>query len=513
MRFVRAFDRWITSGSFTARDLGVYRILFAVLLLALPRRFSWIDRFPSSLFQPPPGPFQLASGLPPHGFFDALEIAIILAALMMGIGLLTRWSSLLLSVLLIVGYGFSYSFGKIDHTILLLIAPAVLSFSNWGAALSVDSVIRSRGQQVNQWAVRLFALTISLSFATAALAKIGSGWLLLDSQIVKGYVLRRYFTVEEGRNAVADLAASIQAPWLWELLDWGVVALEIALAVGFLSWRLLRVSLAAAAIFHIGIHLLLGISFYWNLVAYAAFVPWGRLPLRIPERHRVLSAALGACVLFALAVVGMVVVSHSLPTPFSGLSEVILWAGTAVGAGYLVYIAVLLVRWLIRGRPTAPARPRPAPLSRAGSLTLRVAFVVLVLTLPLTLIVDDRFEEPYPALVQPDFNGPGPLRNDRVLWTRPVITVRFEDGTATIVRARDVIPSPVAPDTVFSAGFYDQDRANDPTSSQWLRRLIEARYAPAAVERLTIEWVQNRYDPVTGELKWTKLIHTTEIQY
>lgn len=510
MRAIAAFDRWIASGPFTARDLGIYRIICAALLLVVPWRFRWMDQLPDSMFVPPPGPLQLFSALPPQGWFAALEVLLVVAIVLMGAGVATRWTSLLVSALLLLGAGFTYSFGKIDHAILLLVAPAVLSFSNWGAALSIDSLVR-RGTTppVNQWAVRLLAIIMGLCFASAAAAKIVSGWLSPDSQAVKGYFLRHYFTGSD-HSLVSDLAASLQAAVIWEVVDWAVIAIELFAAIAFLSWRLVRFAVAVAAIFHLGVMLLLGIRFYWNVVVYGAFLPWGRLVRGPWSRRQRQGAAIGAAAL-ATASAGAVIASLAgvIPEPFAMARPAVVWIGAGVGAAYLLASVVLVVRRMRKRRDEEQTDLPRLAVSRA----LRGVVVLLVLSLPVAFVYAEVEKEPYPALLQPDFRAPGPLQQSRVLAVWVQIDILFADGSARSVDSGTLLGAPSSPDAVFKDAFHDPQSSADKQNIRWLEQRLTELYPGSRPTSVTVTWLERRYDHISGELMTETVQHARLIEF
>jgi uncharacterized membrane protein YphA (DoxX/SURF4 family) len=513
-RLFEAFGAWINRGPFTLRDVAILRIIIAGALLVSPASFAWIDRFPDSLFVPLPGPFQWSAGLPPHGFFSVLDVVLLLATLMMGIGLATRWSSLLVSVLLIVGHGYGYSFGKLDHTIILALLPAILSFSNWGGVFSIDALIRrSRPRPVRLWAVRLFALTLGISFATAAWAKISTGWLSPQTQVIQAYFLRAYFTAPSDHNAISNLAASIQAPWLWEVLDWTVVLIEATLAVAFVSWRLLRVAISLATIFHLGVFIMLGIQFSWNVIAYGAFVSWGRLPglSRLQRWRRQIFAAL-VVVLVALTILDLLAEAKVIGRVVPSFDVPILWVGACAGGGYLIWIIVRAILSPHRGRLTSPT-PTPTPAIRPGVVaTLLIVCLILVALFPIGYAVKTTDTEPYPALFQPDFNGPGPLALARVRATAPSIRITFADGSTKLVTASAVMPAPTAQGAVFKAAFWDQDTADVLQTRTWLRARLASVFAPRIPVAMTVDWKETKYDHISGKVTWVKLVKVVRVR-
>lgn len=276
------FDRWVATGPFTAVDLGAYRIVYAVLMLLTVRGFSWVSAYPDSLFDPPPGPFMVFGGFPAEGATIALEIVLSIVLVSLALGYLTTAASVVTVLALLAGSRFSFSLGKIDHEIFTLLVPAVLAFARWGDAVSVDAVLRRRrsasidGPVTQQWPMRFLALLVGLGFFTAAVPKILSGWLDPRTQAVQGVMGRQYYL--NGRTELlAPFAVHLDVPALWELMDVSAVLIEVAILLTVPWWRAFRTALACAALFHVGVFLIMNISFAGNVLVYGAFVSWSAL--------------------------------------------------------------------------------------------------------------------------------------------------------------------------------------------------------------------------------------------
>jgi len=111
---------------------------------------------------------------------------------------------------------------------------------------------------------------------TAGLAKVRGGWLDVGSQATFGrFVIRRDVFNEPVENF--DFLQSLHFPVLWEALDYFTVVLECGVIVAALSWRYFYPVLCVLVIFHLAIWPTMGIMFPYNLLAYAAFLPWTRI--------------------------------------------------------------------------------------------------------------------------------------------------------------------------------------------------------------------------------------------
>ena len=357
---LRRFDRWVESGPFTAVDLGVYRIVYASLMLLTLPGFRWVDAFPDSLWDAPIGPFQLIRGLPPDGVMLAVEIALAISLVALALGYRTVVASAAVALLLLYGFGVSYSLGKIDHSIFVVLVPAVLVFARWGDAVSVDALLaRARGRHdasddaTPQWPLRLLAVLIGLGFLTAAIPKIQAGWLDPRSQAVRNIIAQRY-DPQGGGAWLAPLSVHLDVAVLWELADVSAVVIECAFILAVVSWRAFRIVLSCATLFHVGVLLTLDIAFANNVIVYGAFVSWSVLRWRGSHGHGgsgargsrraqrdlvprwVRPVAPAAAVVGGLGLWAVEQQVSSRPVSWS-----VLLVGAAVGAGYLLRQALL----------------------------------------------------------------------------------------------------------------------------------------------------------------------------
>ena len=372
-------DRWIHSGPFTAVDLGVYRIVYAIYVLLTVRSFRWVSAYPDSLFDPPPGPFALLHGFPPEDFMIAVEIVLSVALAALAVGYRTTLASVVVAALLLLGSGFSYSLGKIDHNIFTVLVPLVLLFARWGERSSIDALRRRRSaapreapapRPTPQWPLRLLALLTGLGFLTAAVPKIASGWLDPRSQAVQAVLGRQYY-LNDRTDLLAPYLVHLDLPVAWELFDVSAVLLEVAVLCAVPWWRAFRVVLASATLFHLGVLLIMNIPFGGNVVVYGAFVSWSTVLVRARSSRRlepvssrvsrVRSAVAGGPHVDAWALVVAVVLGAGAwairrVVDLSFLSPVLVVIGAAVGGWYLLHQVWGSSPWSQRRRLAAAER-------------------------------------------------------------------------------------------------------------------------------------------------------------
>ena len=347
-------DAWCRHGDFTVGDVAWFRIIYSAGLLLTIQPLGMLSNRPAERFDPPPGPMLLFESLPTQGVLEGLQVLIALLAALLLVGLHTRSVSVLLALALMTGFGLTYSFGKIDHTIVLALVPLWMAFSDWGKAMSFDAATTPRGTErtsVAQWPLRFLAVSIALSFFTAGWYKLRSGWLDLDTHAVQGHFGRSYLK-NERTDWLAPEIFDLRLGRLWEAADWFTVALELGLVVTVLSWRWFRVSIAIAALFHLGVLMMLNIVFSWNVFGYAAFVRWSTIapwPLFEIRRHRSLGY------LFAAAVgVAAYAVHQGLGPDFQrDVRTGVVFLGAAAGA---VYLGVQVARLFRTREPAAVPR-------------------------------------------------------------------------------------------------------------------------------------------------------------
>jgi len=278
MKITNKFDNWVARGPFTPTDLGIYRIIYALCALFTAPDITYLVQYPQFMFHAPPGPLQLLTGFPPYPVLIALELLRSASLILLGLGLWTRYTSIASALMLYITYGLTYCFGRIDHTILIVLAPLVLAFANWGDRISLDSYRRTFPfpSHQEQWPLRLFAILIGWGFFVAAFVKVGTDWLSPSSQAARGYFILSYTT--QARTSWPASWIAIHDPRvMWELLDWFTVIFEGTIIVALIWWRVFRIILAIATIFHLSVLLIMGIDFSHAVVAYGAFVSWGTI--------------------------------------------------------------------------------------------------------------------------------------------------------------------------------------------------------------------------------------------
>lgn len=345
-----AFDRWVARGPFKARDLAVFRIIFGLAVLLILPRVTPVAGRPDSFLAPPPGPFELLHSVPSETALWALEGLAMLAAAALCVGLFTPFSSVALSILIMLTFGIDFSFGGLDHTIFLVLAPLVLAFSGWGRRWSVDSLrIGATDDDEPQWPLRLLAAGMGVAFVGAAIPKIQAGWLDLTTHAVQGFVLRRG---TDGHAVPLESVLDATPGWTWEIVDVTTVALELLVVLTVIHWPTFRVALAVLCTFHLGVLIFLDIPFWQNSLVYGAFVSWTAAPDIGRSIGRWLTASrsqlwIGSFLGIAAVAVGTYACRSSIPS--QGLNGVVTVLGGLFGIIYLTWL--IARRVLVRFAP------------------------------------------------------------------------------------------------------------------------------------------------------------------
>ncbi|WP_275572220.1 HTTM domain-containing protein [Mycolicibacterium vanbaalenii] len=343
-------NRWLLDSPVSEYDLSCYRIIYALFVLVTLWRADYAASLPPVAFDPPDGPFAVLTGSPSLLTIWALQAFLCFSLAALAIGWHARFAALIVAILQIALYGIGYSYGKIDHTILVAVVPLLLLFSSWASHYSVDSYQRPQASSGHSWALRSLAVAIGAALLSAGLAKVLGGWLLWDTQATFGY----FVLTKDVFNSSLETTGYLQSmsnPVAWEILDYVTVLLECGIIAAALSWRTFYVGISLLATFHLFIFLTLGILFPYNLPAYAAFLPWARGLAWVPvwaknnmasRLARSLLLRLSICTIVSLLALGLAWVRPPWLVPGIYLGAVCL--GSALGFAYLVKSAWCLLR-------------------------------------------------------------------------------------------------------------------------------------------------------------------------
>ncbi len=336
---IRRFEERVIGGYVAdATDIAIFRIIYAsYLLFQIVPIASWLPQTPQAFFHPPIG-FAAFFTAPPSAFvIVGLNLLLSLFASMLLVGWRTRVASLGTGLTLLILNSWSYSLGKIDHEVLLVIAPLVMRYSCWGSSLSVDSIRPPHAacEESNASPLALLAILIGFAMFTSGWSKATSGWLDSNRLCTYGYVVGR--ELQSGREtSVVQWALAIDSVWFWKMADWTTVVFELAFLPAALFGRSFRFMLIVASCFHLCVLLLLDIPFSANLIVYGAFVPYTTIPFfRSAASTCTLSTARAMTLWGAVISVGVVSTfsERALATAIHfPLPAVVIWIGAVTGA-------------------------------------------------------------------------------------------------------------------------------------------------------------------------------------
>ena len=283
--------------------LGMFRLVFGVLALAyclllLPERFLWFgDRGMLPLADSDAyngtgaGPHHLDllafSGADP--WLTLFFVVFLLAALFLMLGFWTRTSAVLVYLCINTLHSRDAVIHNSGDTVMLVMS-AYLIFSPAGAACSVDRLWRIfRGTEgdtpplIVPWAQRLMQLQVAIVYLAASLSKAGG------EKWVNGTAA--YYPLHLPETARFPMLGS-DALWVINLITWGTVAVELALALLIWVPRLRLYVLAGGVMLHLGIEYSMNIPlFSFMMIAsyltfltaedFQNFLAWAKRPLRL----------------------------------------------------------------------------------------------------------------------------------------------------------------------------------------------------------------------------------------
>lgn len=285
-KIIKKYDYWIEkSYHVKAEHQSIFRIIYSLyilLILGIPN-WSWLGSLSISLFDPPKYSISgMFGGFPDSSFFILLGIILCIFYVFLLFGYKTKFTSILITFVYIVGNSFYFSRGKINHTdLLIVITPLIMAFSNWGDYYSIDSKnLRKSNSKTKYWPISLLVLTIGFAYFTAGLPKLLGGWLSIYTHAVKGILFNYYYT-NGYQDYLAPYLVQINNDLFWETFDYIAVIFEITILIAVFLPTIFRFYLILAVIFHLLNYLILNIPFVENLAVYALFINFSLFSLKI----------------------------------------------------------------------------------------------------------------------------------------------------------------------------------------------------------------------------------------
>jgi hypothetical protein len=293
-------DTWIfDSYELSPNALALYRIfysLFAIFII-IPGHppygfYGFLNGMPGDFFLPPPGPMMLFGTFPPGWFFVLIEAVLLLSLISLFLGWKTRLSSLIVAMCFLLGNGFSYSLGKINHDMFLMLVPLIMQFTNWGSTWSVDKLFREetststlQDKETHNWPITLLSLLLGFMMFTAGFPKILGGWLDPDKFATYGHLINQHF-VNSRTALLSEFFLNLNFPLFWTVIDYLTVFFEVGFLFAIFRPKMVPMFCAFAVVFHFGVMMMLNISFIPNLAIYSLFLfSWNS----ISEQNRVVN--------------------------------------------------------------------------------------------------------------------------------------------------------------------------------------------------------------------------------
>ena len=256
--------------SLPSKSLCGFRIITGIFLLffATPN-FLWLNEVPKIFFNPPI--FSLAyfaNDFPSIIWLFVFNLLLILSSFNIILGIKTRASTFVYLLSFIVLSSFQFSFGKVDHVSLLLLAMLFcLAFSEWGRDLALvpDKALNS---DFNIKSLSLLSVLICFSFFSAGFEK-ALHWINFDFSTSGSAA---WYYKQQRAYLLGPYVPGIFPFWAFKILDFIAVAFELSpfifLLIGPKAWRLWLIS---ACIFHLCNTLFFNILFNPFAIAYLAF--------------------------------------------------------------------------------------------------------------------------------------------------------------------------------------------------------------------------------------------------
>lgn len=339
------WSRVSRSTAVAEESLGLFRWIFGIFLLlfSVPQ-FSWISQAPQAFFNPPYLSFaNLFSQFPGDLFFYIIDILIVISIFLITLGIRARWFGWLLLACWFLGNNFRFSFGKIDHSDIMLFALLLcMSFSNWG---NYYALIPDRNSHnASKKALALLSVLLAFAMFTAGFEK---AFIWIDFNFNTNGFLSWFYPGYYDINHTELLAPLVlKLPkWIFEFADYGAVVFEVSGFIALLSSRKWWLCwLLVGCLFHLSNILLLNIPFNNHFVVYLAFVDFSQIRQWLWRGK----ASIGKQLKFFLSgLVFVLVIAHIIPRiyrqNFEPFSAIELYDGIAIWILGAIVIATNLL--------------------------------------------------------------------------------------------------------------------------------------------------------------------------
>jgi len=261
-----------------ARRLDLVRAAtfgYAVLWLIVRVRYVWdVAGLPARRFHPV-GVLTWFDSQPSRTAIMLVWGLAVCGSLLAACGRAVRFSASIGSLAMLVIATFTSSFGQVFHTEHLL----VLHLLVLAVFVVVDT---SAGQDERTgWALSLMMAIVVVSYVVAGLAKLrfsGADWLTGD--VLRNWVAAdnlRKLLLNDFHSPLGGWLAGVE--WIWPPVAALTLMVELGAPIALTSGRARLLWLAVAWSFHVGVFVIMAITFPYQLtgVAYLAFLPVERI--------------------------------------------------------------------------------------------------------------------------------------------------------------------------------------------------------------------------------------------
>ncbi|MEL7249387.1 MAG: hypothetical protein AAFO03_13250 [Bacteroidota bacterium] len=260
----------------TDDSLAIFRIVYALFwlyLLGVPY-LAWLPANPDFVFIPKPFLSLLLSTPPDPLLLHVLSFSTFGALTALLMGWRTYWASVMTTVLLLITQALTFSFGKIDHTIIAVLVPFLLRNTGWGNCYSLDAAGEEPTPQRNSNSLLELAIILGFAYWTAGVVKVFGGWLNRDLLAVYAYCTSFWARGDVFFNAYLVRYLPLQEYFLfWKSLDILTVVFECGFLLAIWRRTWLNWYIPLALLFHLAIGAMLGITFWIHGLVFLAFLP------------------------------------------------------------------------------------------------------------------------------------------------------------------------------------------------------------------------------------------------
>lgn len=257
---------------------------YAAVWLVVRAGYAWdVAGLPARRFQPV-GVLTVLDAPPGRAAVAAVWAITVVAALAVAAGSRVRLAAPVLAAGMLSIATLTSSYGQVFHTENLLVLHLLVL-----AAASLLEPDRA-GSDPSGWPLRLMMVLVVTAYVVAGVAKLRHGGV----DWATGDVLRSHVAADNLRKLLLDDPYSplggwlTGLPWIWPPIGVLTLAVELGAPVALVGGRIRAAWLATAWSFHVGVFVLMAISFPYQLsgVAYLAFVPAERVAAAIRQRWR-----------------------------------------------------------------------------------------------------------------------------------------------------------------------------------------------------------------------------------